>query len=62
MLAPLARDWLPYLAPAFRRGMAFIWRPEQDGNSQDSAPGEPFLTRWGVTEIDLGRRGSCRHR
>ncbi len=50
MLAPLARDWLPYLAPAFRYGMRFIFLPEQDGHQQDSAPGETFRTSWGVTQ------------
>jgi len=49
-VTPLAADFLPGLPAAFRYGMEFIWDPSRDGHDQDSAPGETFLTRWGVTQ------------
>lgn len=30
--------------------LAFVWRPENDGADNNSAPGEHFLTRWGVID------------
>ncbi len=30
--------------------LAFVWRPENDGQDNGSAPGEAFLTRWGVIQ------------
>ena len=49
-MTPLAADFLPGLPAGFRYGMDFIWDPSRDGHDQDSAPGETFLTRWGVTQ------------
>jgi lysozyme family protein len=48
---PLTADFLPGLPAGFRQGMRFIWEPEQDGHDEDSAPGEEFLTRWGITRM-----------
>jgi lysozyme family protein len=45
----LTTDFFPGQPLGFRRGMRFIWQPENDGHDEDSAPGEAFLTRWGVT-------------
>lgn len=50
-MTPLAADFLPGLPLGFRYGMQFIWDPSRDGHSNDSAPGETFLTRWGVTQM-----------
>ena len=35
---------------AWNASLAFVWRPDFDGVDNDSAPGEKFLTRWGVIE------------
>jgi lysozyme family protein len=48
---PLTADFLPGQPLGFRRGLRFIWQPENDGRDEDSAPGEDFLTRWGVTRM-----------
>lgn len=37
-----------------RYGLGFIWLPEQDGQKNDSAPGETFKTSWGITEMTWG--------
>lgn len=50
-MTPLPDDYLPGLPLGFRYGMRFIWDPSRDGNSNDSAPGEPFATRFGVTQM-----------
>ena len=38
----------PY-PPAFRAAIQFIMGPSNDGHADDSAPGEAFITRWGIT-------------
>lgn len=63
MIAPLARDWFPYLPTAFRYGTRFFWMPEQDGHQDDTAPGETFHTSWGIiqdTWDDAVRKGIVR--
>ncbi len=50
-MTPLPDDYLSGLPLGFRYGMRFIWDPSRDGNSNDSAPGEPFATRFGVTQM-----------
>ncbi len=63
MIAPLARDWFPYLPPAFRYGTRFFWLPENDGHQNDTAPGETFRTSWGIiqdTWDDAVRKGIVR--
>lgn len=50
MSTELDPAFLPGLPEGFRRGMEFIWRAEQDGHQNDSAPGEKFRTSWGVTQ------------
>lgn len=37
-------------SPVWDAALAFVWRPENDGADNNSAPGEAFLTRWGVIE------------
>jgi lysozyme family protein len=36
---------------AFDAGLGFIWQPDRDGHENDSAPGETFSTRWGITQM-----------
>jgi lysozyme family protein len=50
-VTPLPHDYLPGLPLGFRYGMRFIWDPSRDGNSNDSAPGEAFETRFGITQM-----------
>ena len=40
----------PVNTTAWDAALAFVWRPENDGADNNSAPGEQFLTRWGVVE------------
>ena len=40
----------PINTTAWDAALAFVWRPENDGIDYDRAPGEAFLTRWGITE------------
>lgn len=44
----------PVNTTAWDAALAFVWRPENDGADNNSAPGETFLTRWGVTEDTWG--------
>lgn len=37
------------VASTFAACLAFVLGPDRDGHGDDSAPGEGFLTRWGVT-------------
>lgn len=43
-------DTTPVNTTAWDASLAFVWRPENDGADNNSAPGEAFLTRWGVVE------------
>lgn len=38
-------------ASNFQASLNFIWGPGRDGSRQDSAPGEPFLTVKGITQM-----------
>ena len=40
----------PY-PPSFRAAIQFIMGPSNDGHADDSAPGEAFVTRWGITAM-----------
>lgn len=35
---------------AWDAALAFVWRPENDGADNNGAPGEAFITRWGITQ------------
>jgi lysozyme family protein len=37
-------------ASSFQASLDFIWAPDRDGSQDDSAPGEPFQTAWGITQ------------
>ena len=35
----------------FEPALNFVWGPSRDGQAKDSAPGEHFTTKWGVTQM-----------
>jgi lysozyme family protein len=39
------------MSDAFEAGFRFFMGPNFDGHENDSAPGETFSTRWGVTQM-----------